>query len=200
MSSRPSFARARWSCSATFLSLFSGSSRCASTRIWRPPIFSARESRARRAWTWLSASFQPVNATQLRYHTEASRAGHGNDFTRQALRWALAAAALLPCFAHSPSISAAKGRTPPCWLRRSSGSSEAPRAMSSRRGSMPSSGCPANVAFASRRQRCLCSRQAFCSHWHRARKHSSGGRSLHLPSSFLESDAGAVARARRFSK
>ena len=38
---------------------------------------------------------QPVASTQLRYHTEATRSDHGDGFTVQALRWALAAAALV---------------------------------------------------------------------------------------------------------
>jgi len=38
---------------------------------------------------------QPVASTQLRYHTEASRAGRGDAFTIQALRWTLAAAAVV---------------------------------------------------------------------------------------------------------
>ena len=37
---------------------------------------------------------QPVVSTQLRYHTEARRAGHGDSFTVQTLGWALVAAAL----------------------------------------------------------------------------------------------------------
>lgn len=38
---------------------------------------------------------QPVASTQLRYHTGASRAGRGDAFTVQALRWTLAAAAVV---------------------------------------------------------------------------------------------------------
>jgi O-antigen/teichoic acid export membrane protein len=38
---------------------------------------------------------QPIASTQLRYHTEAAQAGEGDSFSREVLRWQLAAAAVL---------------------------------------------------------------------------------------------------------